>query len=308
MILILSNTTTSYLWISRIILYRAAIDIFHSCYLILCELSWLGDPRYQRRLHLFLRQSPFRFLVESPHLMTLVRLHYYCVDTWLVSSAQVSERDSWLGGFKVVLDVTVVSGFKTLGIGTWCNPSFQFCFSSLGYWITMFNIWLYVLIFVNSWCQIIGCFLRRFLLLVYLLYWSQVWHFNEVRLPYSYCILVKLDVSSKHLKVVIKCFEYLLHSFGVRDVLHDTLVWTLHRVQWNVEAQLVIGDFHEVMRVLYYHALAEYDHAVPVELRRFLSLSEIESFILHIIDGSSCTLGFTYKVSGVISWLLFSFL
>lgn len=55
------------------------------------------------------------------------------------------------------------------------------------------------------------------------------------------------------------------------------------------------------MRVLNYHALAEYDHAVPVELGGFLTLSEVESFILHIIDGSSCTLGFPYKVSGVIS-------
>jgi hypothetical protein len=185
MILILSTT---YLRISGIILDRAAIDIFHSCNLILCELSWLRDPAYQRGLHLVLRESPFRLLVESPHLRrALVK---YCVDTWLVSSAQVSERDCWLGGLKVVLDVAVMSGFKTLGKGTRCYSSFEFCLSSLGYGITMFNIWLYVLIFVNSWCQIIGCFLNWHLLLVYLLYWSQVWHFNEVRPPYSYCILV----------------------------------------------------------------------------------------------------------------------
>ncbi len=91
-------------------------------------------------------------------------------------------------------------------------------------------------------------------------------HIYEVWPSYSNLILVKFNVAGQHLKVVIEGFKYLLHSFRVRYVLHYTLVWTLDRVKRNVEAQLVIGNFHEVMRVLNYHALAEYNHAVPVKL------------------------------------------
>ena len=243
--------------------------------------------------------------------MIIIDLHHYCVDAWLVCGAHVCERNlhGWLSGHKVVLDVTILIGFKTMRLSTSTSSvfSFDFCFHSLRYGITIFNFWFYVLTLFNSGGQIFRRSVRRYLRLIDLLDRPQVWHFNEVRSPYPNRILMKLDVSSEHLEIIIEGFEDLLHSFRIRDVLHHTLVWTLDRVKWNVETQLVIGDLHEVMRILNDHALAENDHSVPVKLGRFLSLSKVEGIILHIIDWS-CTLRLPYKVSGVVAWWLLSFL